>query len=89
MIGEASDNPILSTAIYHVESPDGKIEEYTANVIAGNLFSNVDDDGYNFDYLYERIGHRKDEAAISKDKGFIETKFGVKRRVITIKGWQF
>ena len=88
LIGEINENPILSTAIYNVESPDGTIHEYSANVIAENLFSSVDDDGYNFDYLYEIIGHRKDDTAVTKENGFVETKSGTKRRVITTKGWQ-
>jgi hypothetical protein len=70
-----------------VESPDGRIAEYSANVIAENLYSTVDDDGYNFDYLYEIVGHRKDETAVSKENGFVASKSNVKKRVITTKGW--
>jgi hypothetical protein len=31
--GKASDNPILDTRTYNVEFPDGRSEEYTANII--------------------------------------------------------
>ena len=89
LIGKAHSNPILNTAVYNVETLDGNIHEYTANVIAQNLWDKVDDDGYNYNRLYEIIGHRKNDDAIALADGFYETKTGVKRRVITTKGWDF
>ena len=89
LIGKSHANPILNTAVYNVETPDGNIHEYTANVIAQNLWDKVDDDGYNYNRLYEVIGHRKNDDAISQADGFYETNTGVKRRVITTKGWDF
>ena len=88
LIGSTHENPILSTAIYNVESPDGTISEYSANVIAENLYFQVDDDGYNFDLLYEIVGYRKDKTAIDSKDGYFITKTGTKRHVITTKGWQ-
>ena len=88
LIVSTHENPILSTAIYNVESPDGTISEYSANVIAENLYSQVDDDGYNFDLLYEIVGYRKDKTAIDSKDGYFITKTGTKRKVITTKGWQ-
>ena len=38
-------NPILDTRVYEVEFPDGQVMEYAANVIAENLYSQVDQDG--------------------------------------------
>ncbi len=37
LIGASNPNPILSTAVYNVETPDGNIQEYSANIIARNL----------------------------------------------------
>ena len=88
LIGSTHENPILSTAIYKVESPDGTINEYSANIIAENLYSQVDDDGYNFDLLYEIVGYRKDQTAVESKDGYFTTKSGTKRKVITTKGWQ-
>ena len=51
LIGKTHSNPILNTAVYNVETPDGNLLEYTANVIAENLWNQVDDDGYNYDNL--------------------------------------
>ena len=87
LIGKSHDNPILNTAVYNIETPDGNIHEYTANVIAQNLWDQGDDDGYNYNNLYEIVGHRKNDDAIDQKDGFYETNTGVKRRVITTKGW--
>ena len=59
LIGKTHSNPILNIAVYNVETPDGYHQEYNANVISENLWNQVDDDGYNYDNLYEIIGHRK------------------------------
>ena len=84
--GTSNPNPILSTAVYNVEIPDGKIQEYSANAIATNLWNQVDDDGYDYNLLYEIIGHRKNDGAVNIDNGFYESKSGVKRKVMTTKG---
>ena len=88
LIGRPHSNPILNTSIYNVETPDGNIMEYSANIIAENLYNQVDDDGYNYNLLYEIIGHRRTEDAIPIEKGYYETRTGIKRRVITTRGWQ-
>ena len=56
-------------------------------MIAENLWNQVDNDGYNYNQLYEIIGHRKTKDAIPIENGHYETKTGAKRRVITTKGW--
>ena len=90
VIGKSHNNPVLNTAVYNIETPDGNIYEYTANVIAQNLWDQVDDYGYNYNNLYDIIGHRKNEDdAISQADGFYETSYGVKRKVITTNGWDF
>ena len=85
-IGRMHNNPILSTAIYQVETPDGNLEEYTANVIAENLYSQVDDNGQSYGSLSEIIGHRKTASAITIEDGTIDTSSGQRKR-ITTKGW--
>ena len=40
--GTRNDNPILDTRTYEVEFPDGEVTEYTANVIAENMWSQCD-----------------------------------------------
>ena len=48
LIGQSHSNPILDTAVYNVVTPDGNLHEYSANVIAENLWDQADDDGYNY-----------------------------------------
>ena len=38
-IGTASNNPILDTCLYVLEFPDGAEAEYSANVIAENMWA--------------------------------------------------
>jgi hypothetical protein len=45
VIGNANINPILNTIMYEVEFPDGEVRPYAANVIADNIYSQVDNDG--------------------------------------------
>ena len=89
LIRKTQYNPILNTSVYNVETPDGHLQNYTANVIAEKLWNQVDDDGNNYDNLYEIIGHRKNDDAIDEANGFYETNTGAKRRVILKKGWDF
>jgi hypothetical protein len=70
-VGTAHTNPILDTRVYNVQFPDGHTEEYAANVISENIYSQVDDDGNRFLLLGEIINHRSDHTAISIDDKFI------------------
>ena len=89
LFGKSHDNPVLNTTVYNIETPDGNIHEFTANVIAQNLWDQVDHYGYNYNNLYEIIGHRKSDDAVSQADGFYETNNGVRRKVITTKDWDF
>ena len=42
-VGRANTNPILDTRLYNVEFPDGHIAAYIANVIAKNMYTQVDE----------------------------------------------
>ena len=44
-IGTANDNPILDTRVYEVEYLDGHRASLSANTIAENIFSQVDEEG--------------------------------------------
>ena len=87
LLGTYNENPVLNTALYQVETLDWNIHEYTANRIAEHLWHQVDDDGWDYNTIYEVIGHRREEDAISKEEGFVTNDSGVRKRVITTKGW--
>ena len=65
LLGTAQTNPILDTHVYEVEFPDGQVMEYAANVIAENLYAQVDQEGRHQVILDGIVGHRKDGSAVS------------------------
>ena len=86
LLGQPNSNPLLDSRIYQVEFPDGGIGEFTTNIIAESLISNLDVGGYDTGLMEGIISHRKMDSAVSKSDGYIIHN-GVKRKVITTKGW--
>ncbi len=62
-IGTANDNPLLDTREYAVEFRDGHMESVSANLIAQNLYSQLDDEGTRHILLTDIVDHRRDERA--------------------------
>jgi len=87
-IGLRNSNPLLDTREYEVLMPDGATVSYTANVIAENLYSQVDSEGRQFLMLEEISDHRKDKTAYSKDYGYVVSHNGNKTLRQTTQGWQ-
>jgi hypothetical protein len=88
MTGKSHDNYLLDTRRYEVEFDDGTIDEYYANVIAENLFSQVDLEGNQYMLMKEISDHRKDKTAVPISDGMITMKNGRMFRKKTTKGWQ-
>ena len=66
---------------------DGAMERYNANIIAENIYSQVDKDGTTITYLSEIVDHRRDETAVPKTKG-TERGWNLQRKKKgTTKGW--
>jgi hypothetical protein len=65
-IGTTNDNPLLDTRKYAVEFRDGRVESVSANLIAQNLYSQLDDKGKRHILLTGIVDHRRDERAIDK-----------------------
>jgi hypothetical protein len=87
-IGTANDNPILDSRMYEAEYQDGYKTALAANVIAENLFAQVDQEG-NRHVLFSKItDHRTDGSKIKQQDAFITNKHGSKRRRETTKGWE-
>ena len=78
--GEMHNNPMLDTRIYDVMFPDGAIRQYSANSIAENMYSQVDQEGNTMAMLDTIIDHRRDESAIRIADATDKTRF-------TTKGW--
>ena len=65
------NNPLLDTSEYEVRLLDGSSERYSANLIAENMFSQVDTEGTRFKVLVEIVDHRSNDDAIKIKDGFI------------------
>jgi hypothetical protein len=84
--GKASANPILYIRTYNVEFPDGCSEEYTANVIAENMYAQCDEEGNQFLMLQDIIGHKTD--GNTAERADMCIKVGSNRQIRkTTKGW--
>jgi hypothetical protein len=70
-IGIGHSNPLLDTRIYKVQFPDGHTEEYAANAIAENIYSQVDEEGNQYLLLKETTDHSRDGSAIVIDDKWI------------------
>ena len=86
LVGTMNSNPLLDTRLYEVEFPDGGIGEYTANIIAESIYSNVDEEGAPYMLVDGIIGHRSNNDAISPEEGYVNVN-NSRKRVITTKGW--
>jgi hypothetical protein len=84
--GKASANPILDTRTYNFEFPDSRREEYTANVIAENMYAQCDEEGNQFIMLQDIVGHKTDGHPVERTYMYI--KFGRNKQTRkTTKDW--
>ena len=63
-IGVAHNNPLFDTREYDVEFTDGSIEKYATNIIAENMFAQVDDEVRNQLIMKEIVYQKKYHTAI-------------------------
>ena len=75
-IGRAHHNPLFDTREYVVEFTDGRTENYFANVIAENMFAQVDSEGRQYQLLDEIVDHKSDGTAIKCENGFTISRNG-------------
>lgn len=86
-IGRAHTNPIMDTRSYEIEFTDGTRDKITANVIAENMYAQVDDQGNQFALLQEIQDHKKDGTALSDEDAW-DYRGANRTRKPTTKGWQ-
>ena len=65
--GKYDDNPYLNSIMYEVELVDGRIKEYGVNIIAENMLTQVDSDGFSL-MLMEGIMNYKHDDSIATPK---------------------
>ena len=73
-IGKYDSNPVLNTIVYDAEFPDGSIREYRANVIAYNMYSQVDSEGFLHSILSGILYFAKDITDVQNGDRYIITK---------------
>ena len=71
LIGRYHRNPILDTGLYELEFDDGTLATYTANIIAENLYEQVDDEGRTHVIFDSITDHKKGEDAVNVGDGFV------------------
>ena len=64
------------------------MERYTANVIAKNMYAQVDDEGRQYQILREITDHKKDETAIPISQGTVRNINSTMKPKVTTKGWK-
>ena len=89
LIGEHNDNPMLNSLMYMCEFPDGTVKEYSANVIASNLYAEADSNGHASVFLYKIVDHRSSGEAVKMSDKYITSKNGTRRIRQTTAGWDF
>ena len=87
-VGLRNANPMLDTRQYEVEFADGATDVFTANLIAENLYSQVDEEGNTYSIMSEIVDHKFDRSAVQKDDGMEVMKDGSSRPRRTTKGWK-
>jgi len=86
-VGTRHINPLLDTRQYEVQFGDGSIAEYTANLIAENIYSQNDTDGKRHLIFKEIIDHQHDSSALPPEDGFAVGYNGNRHRKKTTKCW--
>jgi hypothetical protein len=77
----------LDTCVYEVSFPDGSTDNYAANVIAENMYAQVDKEGRQFNTFDELVDHRQDKTAVTADNAYV-TINGKRHHKRTTQGWQ-
>jgi hypothetical protein len=62
--GRVNANPSLDTRNYKIEFPDGRSDEYTANVIAENMYAQCNIEGRKLNHMEGILYHRTDAHAV-------------------------
>ena len=87
-IGIASDNPILDTRMYEVEYQDGHTAALALNIIAENLFAQVDEEGNRLVLFDEIVDVRTDGTQVLQQDALVTMSSGTQRWVTMTKGWE-
>jgi hypothetical protein len=86
VMGKANAHSMLETRTYENYFPDGRSDEYTANLIAENIYAQCDIEGRQYNLMEGIVDHKTDGHAIEPADMYI--KYGSNKQVSkTTKGW--
>jgi hypothetical protein len=84
--GRANANSMLDTRTYEIEFPDGQSYEYTANIIAENMYAQCYTVGNKYNLMESIIDQKTDGHVVDRADMYI--KHGSNKQVgKTTKGW--
>ena len=88
VVGQYDDNPFLNSMTYEVKFVDGQVWEYSAIVIAQNMLTRVDSEGFSTSLMEGIVDCCKDESvAVTKTDKYVYTKSGQWQLRKTTAGW--
>ena len=87
-IGRSHYSPIMDSRLYEAELSDGENMSLAENVIAENIFYQVDEQVHRHVIMDEFIDLRTNWAQASKDDVFVTLRYGDKWHKETTKCWQ-
>ena len=89
VIGAHNENPLLNTLVYNIKFPDGDVKKYAANIIAENVLSQVDPNGYYKNTMEAILDHKRDGTLVPMADKFFKTEQGKLTQRQTTVGWSF
>jgi hypothetical protein len=67
LLGLPNTRPMLDTRTYEIEFPEGLTDEYTANVIAQNMYAQYDEEVNQLNLMEGIVDHRNDGHTVTHD----------------------
>lgn len=86
-VGRKHSNPMLDSRIFTVRFPDGDEKDVAYNILAEQLYSQVDEEGNQYHLFQEIVGHRRLKTALDKADQFRINKDGKRIKKKTTSGW--
>ena len=79
---------MLKSLFHDVEFPDGQVKEYSANLIAENIPTRIDSDGFSVTLLEAITDYHKDNASVDIAHRYVINSKGRRRLRMTTQGWK-
>ena len=87
-IGKWRSNPIFDSQMYEVKFPDGSTDVMTTNLIAENLYSQIDKERETYMIMKEILDHQETAATVALEDRFVTSKNGQRCRQMTMAEWE-